>query len=231
LGYETLGKTLLTEHSLIRDLKDDICRMNDKQILAETNVILNKFLDTMANHLKSRKRPDIINFIKGYKDPFRIDQFYSGVLSSCGVLLGNYTKVINTMVGEIQYAYRKTLIFTIALHILSDVKSPKWNDFTPCIKKSLSDFPYLKKVVKPANYFADLEAKDLVWSGRFLNHIKDVMMVDFKRVIIGDLKTPDTYAVVKNKTVIINLPELSKIALFDSPDMSKNIIIDQGEKK
>jgi hypothetical protein len=206
--------------------------MDDKEILAETNVILKKYLAKMGEHLESGKRTNIIEFINSTRGSICTEQFYSSVLTKCEFLVNNDKDLINNNTVDVKYAYRKVLIFTIALYILSNPRSPKYHDFTACIKNCLEEFPYLAKVIYPANYIAELDAKDLVWSGRLLNQIKlemseKKMTVEINNVIIKELNSSEVYAYVKkNGQVIINLPKISKIALFDSPNMGKKIIIE-----
>jgi len=217
-----LKETLSLDHPLIAESKKAIFQMDDNRIMKEEKTILDIFYNKLKSFIKPGVRLTLAELVENGKSPVCVEQFYSSTLTNLGVLINNQTDLINGMSQIIVEDYRKTMIFTIALDIIS-----KSHDFSSAVKKRLLDFPHLEKVIKPNNYLAELDAKDLVWSGRLLNHIHEVMNIDVTSVIIDDKTSFDAYAKVKNGQVTINLQELSKIALFDSPDTKKKIIIEK----
>jgi len=230
-GYNILEKTVSFDHPHVADIRNTICRMNNYTILNKSREIMKALLEQFKGCLGSEKdfpisgtHTTLVRFIEDGKDSHNLAQFYSGTLSGCGMLISSDENMKLGLDPLIRASFEKTLIFTIALDILS---CSKRHDFTPLIKKQLTDFPLLDKVIKPANCFADLDAHDLVWSGRLLNYIKEVILIDLNCVIIEDIKTSDAYAVVKKDVAIINLSEISKLGQFDSYNIQNKIIIEK----
>lgn len=227
-GASMLNKMLSLDMPFLDIVKDEFCRMDDAKVLAESNKILNEFINNHIAFLGSNTPPTLIEFIESTKDQFNTWQFYSGTLSHCSAFSskidGDPTLTQNIhLIEAVKKSFRDTLVFTASLEVLS-----RKHDFAPFTKKLLlCRFPQLEKKVSPCNYLDILSAEQIFSVVNLLKYIDEEMKIGFNDIDIDPVSAFDKAAVIKTGRVMIKLPALLKFSPPFYSNIEKHLLIEK----
>jgi len=212
---EMLRTALSVDLPQIKDVKEEVSQLSDEQILAEADKVMEVLYEKVKDNENLRDtigrgpKPSLVKFVESNMTHFNPSQLYGPIVSPIELYLDNLSSPDH--ITKLRDCYRKTLILTIALDILSNI-----HDFTPALIAFIRLWCPQTEKIEDIKALLGLEDEEIMKIIRLLQYVQRNMGTRINKITIetsrsGSEKSGNKTVLIKGKDVIIFTDALEPI--------------------